>query len=93
MLTRCCRYRINVRNCNQTPSFLTEQVCVQLPTLAVNVVLPAFACHAVLLPSTGRQSTDVFCPDGAQQQTAAAACGRRMMGQTDGQTDGRPTVA
>jgi len=42
-----------------------------------------------LLPNAGQQSINIFCVPGAQQRTAAATYGRRMMGQTDG----RSTVA
>jgi len=44
-------------------------VCVQLPTSAVNVALPAFAAAASLLLSAVQQSIDISYPPGAQQQT------------------------
>jgi len=43
----------------------TQQVCVQPPTYANNVALPAFACRTLLL----QQSIDISCLSGPQQQT------------------------
>jgi len=61
------------------------------------VALPAFAaaCRAAarLLLSAGQQSTDISHARRAHSnKPAASACGGRM-GQTDEQTDGRPTAA
>jgi len=84
-----------------------KQVCVQLPTSAVNVTLLAFAAERNLLlcavlpgcwrwASGGRRGR--FTAGSAlSSKSAAAACGGRMMGRTDGRTDGRtvarPTVS
>jgi len=79
-------------------SLLILQVCVQLPTSAVNVTLLAFAAErraaAPLLLSAGtpamQQSIDMSCPSqGAQQQTGSR--GVRWSDGTDRQdrrTDG-----
>jgi len=60
------------------------------------VTLPAFAAvrraAAQLLLSAVQQSIGISCPPGAQQQPAAAECGWRVMGQTDGQTDRQTDV-
>jgi len=76
-----------------------KQVCVQLPTSAVNVTLLAFAAERNLLlcavlpgcwrwASGGRRGR--FTAGSAlSSKSAAAACGGRMMGRTDGQTDGQ----
>jgi len=57
-----------------------QQVCVQPPTSAVNVTLPACAAGALL-----QQSIAISCPPGAQQQTRGS--GVRLTGETDGRTD------
>jgi len=65
-----------------------QQVCVQLPTYADNVALPAFARRTPLL----QQSINISCPPGSQQQTctsgfaAVRPCWDR---QTDRRTDRR----
>ena len=56
--------------------------------LHVNVALPAFA--AVLLSAGQRSIFPAHRPFSSRPMPAA--CGRRMMEQTDRQTDGRPTV-
>jgi len=64
------------------------QVCVQVPTYANNVALPAFASRASLL----QQSTDISCVLRPQQQTCStefAVVGPRW----DRQTDGHRTVS
>jgi len=56
-----------------------QQVCVRLPTSAVNATLPAFAAErraaAPLLLGAGRPplSIDKSCPYGAQQQNTPPA--------------------
>jgi len=63
----------------------TENVCVQIPTYADNVALPAFArrcCWALIL----QQSIDIFCTPGPQQETSSsgfAAVGSCWNRQTD----------
>jgi len=66
---------------NQTASDQHVQVTLELPAYSRG--------RMSLLPNAGQQSIDIFCVPGAQQRTAAATYGRRMMGQTDG----RSTVA
>jgi len=63
------------------------RVHVQLPSVTYvdNVTLPAFP------PPLLQQSIDISCPPGPQQQTCISGVWRP--GGTDGQTDGRPTVA
>ena len=61
---------ISTVSCNPTRS---EQVCVQLPTSADNVALPAFAAAVDRSPARRAHSS----------KPAAAACGGRMLGQTD----------
>ena len=46
----------------------SKQVCVQLPTYADNVALPAFASRPPLL----QQSIEISCPPGLQQQTCSS---------------------
>jgi len=47
-----------------------EQVCIQLPTSAVNVTPPAFAAACCAAPSPAmQQSIDISYPPGFQQQT------------------------
>ena len=68
-----------------------EQVCVELPTSADNVTLPAFAgkrrAAAPLLLGARRPplSIDICCPHGAQQQTRRTPRLRSNNG-TDGRT-------
>jgi len=88
---------------SHTRARMTNKFCVQLPTYADNVVLPAFAAvrraAARLLLTAGppavQQSIDISWPPGPQQQTSSS--GMRRPDETDGQThrrtDGRPTVA
>ena len=69
-----------------------KQVCVQLPTSADNVALPAFAAArraaARLLLGAGRAAIDRSHGRRAHSsKPAAGACGGRMA-QTDRQTDG-----
>jgi len=59
---------------------LEVQVCVQLPTYADYVALPAFALRTPILLRAGQQSIDVSCAPGPRQQICR---------QTDRQTDGR----
>ena len=77
-----------------------KQVCVQLPTCAINTTLPAFATErraaAPLVLSAGacctvQQSINVSCLPGAQQQTSRMPLCSRPMWRTDRrrQTDGR----
>jgi len=63
--------------------------CVQLPTYADNVALPALELRTPLLP----QSIDIFCPPDplANLQQRVCCCGP-MLGQTDGQTDSRTDI-
>ena len=76
-----------------------QQVCVQLPTSADNVALPAFAAArraaARLLLTAGPPCSNRFISLGrrahSSKPTAAVRGGR--MGQTDGRTDGRRTDA
>jgi len=70
------------------PSFFIGQVCVQLPTSADNVALPAFGRRCYSAPAV-QQSSDIFCAPGAQQQTRSSNV--RPQDGTDRQTDGRPT--
>jgi len=65
------------------------------------VVLPAFAAArraaarlllAASLPAV-QQSIDIFWPPGPRQQTQQRRSAIGWDRQTDGQTDGRPTVA
>jgi len=60
------------------------------------VILPAFAAArraaARLLLSAGQQSIDISCSPGPQQQTCSSRSCDRVTGQTDGRTDGHPTV-
>jgi len=54
-----------------------KQVCVELPTSAVSVALPAVWCamqqhHCCSVLQTVQQSTDISCPQGAQQQTGSS---------------------
>ena len=72
----------------------TKQVCVQLPTLGVNVTLLAFAAErraaAPLLLSADRAAIDRYIlPPGTQQQTCSSGMRLANYG-TDGQTDSRP---
>jgi len=68
-----------------------QQVCVQLPTSADNVTLPAFAAvrrvAARLLLTTGRAAVDRYLLAAANPQQWRSAAG------WDRQTNGRPTVA
>jgi len=70
-----------------------QQVCVQLPTSADNVELPAYAaaCHAVaqLLLTASRAAIDHYLlPAGPTAANSfATACSGRMMGRTDRQAD------
>ena len=77
-----------------------KQVCVQLPTSAENVSLPAFAagCHAVRCgccwePGSNRSISPALRAHGSKP--IAAACGGQL-GQTDGWTnrhrDGHHTI-
>jgi len=59
---------------------LEVQVCVQLPTYADYVALPAFALRTPILLRAEQQSIDISCAPGPQQQICR---------QTDRQTDGR----
>jgi len=64
------------------------RVCVQLPTSADNVALPAFAALAV------QQLIDISWPKDPQQQTRFSDVGwPDGTGRTHGRTDGRTTVA
>jgi len=64
------------------------QVCVAATTYANNVALPAFARRAA---AVRRAAIDRYLlPSGPQQQTSLLW---PMLGQTDGQTDGRRTDA
>ena len=70
---------------------INRQVCVQLPTYADNVALPAFARRMPPL----QQSIDIACPPGstaANLQQRVCCCGR-VLGQTNGQIDGHHTVS
>jgi len=77
---------------SEHPHFIFEQVCIQLPTSALNVTLLAFAAErraaAPLLVGARRRRrcrsiSTFYSPHGAQQQaTARRGCGQ-MMGQTD----------
>ena len=64
-------------------------VTVQLPTYADNVALPAFVRLTPLL----QQSIDISWPPGPQPTAAnlqqRVCCCEPMLGQTDGQTNGR----
>ena len=83
-----------------------KQACFQVPTSALNVTLLAFAAKRNLLPCPvlrrrccwalgGRRCRSISAASTAlsSSKPAAVACGGRMMGQTDRQTDGRPTVS
>jgi len=59
------------------------QVCVQLPTYAGNVALPAFAGRTPPL----QQSIDIFGPPGPQQRVCWDRVGQKTDGRTDEQTD------
>ena len=74
----CDRHRLR-----HTAKTIKMQVCVQVPTYANNVALPAFASRASLL----QQSTDISCVLRPQQQTCStefAVVGPRWERQTDG---------
>jgi len=80
---------------SEHPHFIFEQVCIQLPTSALNVTLLAFAAErraaAPLLVGARRRRrcrsiSTFYSPHGAQQQahrTPHAARRGQMMGQTD----------
>ena len=84
---------------------LKEQVCVQLPTPAVNATLLAFAdkrrAAALLLLRRPCSNRSISPTSRAHSSKPAAVeyggLPGRMVGQTDGrrdgQTDGRPTLA
>jgi len=85
-------YYSRTARANSKVPTLPVAVCVQLPTSAVNVILPVFAAerHAAALwcGATAAErrrppplSIDISCSDGIWQQT------RHSCGQTTGQTD------
>jgi len=80
----------------QTGGAVENVFCVQLPTLADNVALPAFAAAADRRPA-GRAAIDRYLLANGRRahssKPAKTACGSGRTGQTDRRTDGRPTVA
>ena len=68
-------------------SFFIGQVCVQLPTSADNVALPAFGRRCYSAPAV-QQSSDIFCAPAHSSKRAAATCDR-WLGQIDRQMDAR----
>jgi len=62
------------------------------PTSADNVALPAFTAAADRRPLTGRAAIDRYLL-AHSSKPAAATCGGRLMGQTNGQTDGHSNVS
>jgi len=66
-------------------SVAKQQVCVQLPTYADNVALPAFARRTPLL----LQSIDVSCPPAHSSKPAAADSLLWAHAGADRRTDGR----
>ena len=70
--------------------YLRYDVCVQLPTSADSVTLLAFAAERRAAVRRCRSISPAWRAH--DSKPAAAACGGRMMGQTDRRTDGHGTV-
>ena len=70
---------------------LVEQVCVRVPTSAVNVTLLAFAAerHAAAKRLAAVAVVDICCRHGAQQQTRRTPWVQDGTDGADGQTDRR----
>ena len=85
-----CKQQENTNQLYDWCCAISKQVCVQLPTSAVDVTLLAFAaelrrrCHcAPAVQQSINIKTDISCSPGAQQQTRSCRV-RRENNETDG---------
>jgi len=74
--------------------YFCEPVCVEPPSSALNVTLPAFAAERQRLQHGAAASIDMCCRRrrSAANPPAAVAAVHQRDRRTDGQTDGCPTV-